>query len=290
MTTADASDERGPAAAASNARWRTRFAALAVVVPLLLGGLFHRQSARLRALADHGRRASATLVGRRDGGAFYRYTVAGRTYDWNVRLADAPFPVGAIFPVTYLPEDPSLSRPVWPYNAANLAAERRPGILYGFPAGFFAFFALSALLCHRALVRSRAGLVPAARPVSPVLAGRIVATLMLAAVLSANLDDGVRAVQRALWGDTVGALPTVLVVTAAELVLFAPFFRVMPALMRIVLARLAAGGSVSRGGILLAVVTAGPELRRARNVVLAGGAYFALIMGLWIAYAGWRGV
>jgi len=67
---------------ASTASARTIMAALAVVLPLLLGGLFHRQTLRLRALADHGRRAEATLVDRRSGGAFYRY-------EWCTALSGA---------------------------------------------------------------------------------------------------------------------------------------------------------------------------------------------------------
>lgn len=284
-------DERRRLVAASNARWRVIFAALAVVLPLLLGGLFRRQSLRLRALADHGRRAEATVVDRRSGGAFYRYDVAGHTYDWNVRAGEVPFPVGAVFPVTFLPEAPSLSRPVWPYTAANYEAERHPGILYGFPTALFVLFALMALLCHRALVRSRAGLTQATpRPIPPELAGRLFAGLILATVLSVNLYDDVQAVHRALWGDAVAGLPTVIVVSLVELVLFAPLFWVFPAMLRVMQARLAAGGSFTKGDLIMAVVTAGPEQRRARNIIIAGTAYFALIAGLWIAYTDWRGV
>lgn len=287
----DLPDERSRAAAASNARWRWRFAALAVVVPLLLGGLFYRQTLRLRALADHGQSTSATVVERRGGGAYYRYFVDGRAYDWNVRLADAPYALGEVFPITYLPEDPALNRPVWPYTAATYAAERPVAPLVAVPVGSFVFFALAALACHRALLRSRAGLASTARaPVSPVLSGRIVAALVLLAVLSANLAGDVRAVHATLWGATVAGLPTTAVVTAAQVVLFAPFFWVFPALMRIVQSLIDRGVPLGQGAFARAVVTAGPELRRERNVVMAGGVYFTVITGLWIAYAAWRGV
>src|SRR5690348_7145946 len=78
------SEDRARAVLASNRRWRAVFAALALVVPSLLLGLFRRQELRLRALADHGRQALATVTERRAGGVFYRYTVEGRSYDWNV--------------------------------------------------------------------------------------------------------------------------------------------------------------------------------------------------------------
>jgi len=65
---------------------------------------------------------------------------------------------------------------------------------------------------------------------------------------------------------------------------------VLPELLRVMRARLAAGGSLTKGDLIMTVVTAGPEQRRARDVIIAGTAYFALIAGLWIACTDWRGV
>jgi hypothetical protein len=282
-------DARRQAIDDSNRRWRTIFGALAVVVPFALGALFLRQASRLAALADHGREATATMTAKRDGGSFYTYEVEGKTYDWNVRAADAPYPVGARFSVTYLPEDPSLSRPVFPYAPTDVEPPR--GLVFGLPAGLFIFFAGASLLCHRALLRSRAGLPATARkPISPVTSGRWVAGLLLACVLAADLDPKVRALFRTLWGESLLGLPVIIPIGLGQALLFAPAFWVMPELMRIVQARLAAGGSVGKLGILIAVATAGPELRRARNVVIAGGVYFAVLLASWIAYAAHRGV
>ena len=97
---------------ASDARFRIIFAVLAVVVPLALFSLFRRHELRLRALADHGRPGTATLTyATRDGTSHYRYEIDGVTHTWNVARAQAPFAPGQEFPITYLPEDPSLSRP-----------------------------------------------------------------------------------------------------------------------------------------------------------------------------------
>src|SRR6185437_8123311 len=106
----------------SHARWRFIFLGIALVAPLLLKALFDRQTHRLYALADHGREATAIVssVERTDLGTYthYGYSVDGASYTWNVSNADAPYQPGESFPVTYLPEDPSLSRPGPPPSTA----------------------------------------------------------------------------------------------------------------------------------------------------------------------------
>lgn len=147
---------------AQNRRWRRVFAALALLVPPVILGLFLRQEARLAALADHGRPADARVehVSVSDGNRVYTnfaWVVDGEKHRGTAPQPAAPYPPGALFPITYLPEDPAVARP-GAYDAAAFAAERRPPITFGVPAMLFVFFAASAAFCHRALRRSERGL------------------------------------------------------------------------------------------------------------------------------------
>ena len=293
----DSSELRRERNIASAARWRLIFAILAVVAPLGLFALFHRQESRLRSLVDHGRTATATVTGvtHQGGEAYteYSYEVGGQKYDWSVGRRDAPYAIGQKFAVAFLPEDPSLSRPGAAYSRRQFEAEVDLTFQHGLLAGLFGFFALMVLWCTVLLRRLRAGVAPRTEPwLTPVAAGRLVAGLLWAVTLGVNLDPKVVVtVQRAAFGGAPFGLPIVPVVCLVETVLFAPFFWVFPHLMGIVADARARGASVSKSGVIVAVLRAGdPKLRRSRAIVLAGLAYFLALMAAWIAFAGYRGV
>jgi hypothetical protein len=275
---------------ASDTRWRAIFATLAVLLPLALGLLFRRQELRLRALADHGRAGTAVVT---DTSQYtdYRYEVGGQTYTWNVSREKAPYARGASFPIVYLPEDPSLSRPGAVYGPTELDADLDLTFQHRLLLGLFGFFAGASLLCHRQLRRLRRGDPLRTAPrIGPDGAGRLVALLILGAVLAANADPKAQAVMAAVFGATPLGVPVVVAVSAAEIVLFAPYFWVFPHLMRIVMESMRRGGSLSKAGIVLAVAQAGPEQARSRWLVIAGLVYFVALMAGWIALAASKGV
>jgi len=145
----------------STRRWRNGLALAAVIVPVGCSALFARQAQRLDALARDGRSTAAEVTsidGR--GTTFYRYTVDGQEHTWNVARAAAPFRVGESFTVTYLPSDPSLSRPVaTPAGVATEAAGNRR-FARNVAIGEVLFFGLFAAMAHRDLGRLRAGVNP----------------------------------------------------------------------------------------------------------------------------------
>jgi uncharacterized protein DUF3592 len=291
----DEAEARRARVMASNARWRWIFAALALAVPLGLFALFGRQEGRLRALADHGRPATATLtrITSNDNGRYaeYSYDVDGQSYTHSVGQSEAPYRPGETFPIVYLPEDPSLSSPGNEYSKAHLAADVNLPFQHRLLLGLFAFFAGSAALCERALRRQRAGgPIRTGHRIAPETMGRVLAGIFLAIGLGVNLDPKVAAVQAAAFGSAPFGLPITLVVMIAEVVLFAPLFPVCSHLMRIVVAAQARGAWLTRTGVVLAVVEAEPEHRRSRNIVIAGAVYFVALMAGWIAFAAYRGV
>jgi hypothetical protein len=138
-------------------RWRAGLAVAALVIPLALFFLSDRQARRLDALATHGKPVDAqvTAVSRDNGITFYAYRVGGNEYTWNVARAEAPFAVGQVFPATYLPEDPSFSRPsVDPDLAARKAARTR-NLAWKTCLGAAALLLLFCGLVHRELRRLR---------------------------------------------------------------------------------------------------------------------------------------
>jgi hypothetical protein len=157
-------DPRPPGAlvearARSFARWRTIFLVVMVVVPALLYALFERQARRLDALADHGASGVARVVAvtRQNGATYvdYAYEVGGASYRWSVSRAAAPFDVGQTFPIVYVPEDPSLSRPGGDRSigAREAAHDRRfSRIAVGV---VFVFLALCAAAAEASLRRIR---------------------------------------------------------------------------------------------------------------------------------------
>jgi hypothetical protein len=281
---------------AAYARFRLLFGLGAVILPLALFGLFRRQELRLRALADHGRQSTAIVEEVAQSleitYTHYRYTVDGASYTWSVTRAEAPYAPGEPFVITYLPEVPSLSRP-GVYTAARLGGELDLPFQHRMVAGMFLALAVGAALCHRGLRRLQSGEPTPAKPLlSPTGAGRLVAVLLLGAVLASNLDDKVHAVYVALFGEAPSGVPVTVLACVVQAVLFAPFFWVFPGLMSI--ARSAQDVSYTKIGIVRAVAQVGPdaspELRRARAVVIGGFVYFVILVAAWIAFTDSRGV
>lgn len=258
----------------------------AVVVPLLLFGLFERQTRRLDALRDRGVEAVGTVTGRSsDGGiVYYAYEVAGQRQTWNVRAEELAMEPGQTFALTYLPDDPGMSRPGFPYTPERRAAENKPGIHYGVPAGFFVALGSFALLCHRALLKSRQGL--AATPGKPVpveTLARVLAVIFYAVLLGSTQTTDALEVFQKLWGVAPVGVPLRLAVALAATVAFAPF----ALLLRHLVPFLTGGDEIS---VVVRLLQAPPALRRSRNLALLGIVYFFLLMFGWIAYAALRGV
>jgi hypothetical protein len=277
----------------SYGRWRLAFAVLAVVVPLSLFALFRRQELRLRALADHGQQGTAVvaILTRQENVLYteYRYSVDGAWYTWSVARNEAPYALGESFAITYLPEDASLSRP-GVYSRERLDAELDLRFRHRLLGGFFAALAIGAALCHRGLRRLQRGEAPAKPLLSPTGAGRLVAFILVGAVLATTFDEKAQAVFGTLFGPRPFGLPVTIVVVLVEAVLFAPYFWVFPHLMTIVMSSYAKGGSLTKGGIVIAVANAGPEHRRSRAIVIGGLLYFVAIVASWIAFTAKRGV
>ncbi len=279
---------------ASNLIFRAIFGVLAVVVPLGLGVLFHQAELRLRALADHGRAATAvvTSVEESQGRLYthYRYDVDGASYTRTVAQADAPVPVGGAVPITYLPEDPSFSQP-GTYTPERRDADLDLGFQHRLLGGLFAFFALAAGLCHRGVVRQRKGLPPRARPlVGPVGLGRILGLVFVAIGVGSTFDPKGRVVFTKLFGASPFGLPVTTVCAVATGILFAPLVWVLPHLMTIVMESAARGGSLSHFGVVMAVVNADPSHRRSRRIVVVGLLYLLAVFAAWIAYSQSHGV
>jgi hypothetical protein len=135
------------------------FAISAIVLPLALFLLFERQARRLDALAAHGETVDAQVTGvSPDGGAtFYAYRVAGNEYTWNVARAELPFSVGQVFSASYLPEEPSFSRPFADKSLAAREAARNRSFSHQACFGVGFFLLVFAGLVHRDLQRRRAG-------------------------------------------------------------------------------------------------------------------------------------
>jgi hypothetical protein len=137
-------------------RWRLIFLIVAVVIPAGCYGLFERQARRLDALGDHGEPTTATVTAVNRGGTVdYAYVVNGTRYTWNVAQADAPNAVGETFPITYVPEDPALSRPGADRSRGTREAAANRSFAWKVEAGVFAFLAFNVILCDVRLRRLR---------------------------------------------------------------------------------------------------------------------------------------
>lgn len=147
---------------ASAARWRNGLLLAAVLWPASCGALLERQARRLDALSQRGVPAVAVVTRvTGDGTTHYRYTVDGRDHDWNVRRDAAPFDVGQRLSIVYLPDDPSLSRPV--ADRATVVEEAAGNRRFSrrMMAGEALLCLLLAWNAHRELTRLREGRDPA---------------------------------------------------------------------------------------------------------------------------------
>jgi len=140
-------------------RWRAGLGIAAVALPLALFLVFERQARRLDGLATRGELVDAHVTGVSldEGTTFYAYSVNGTEYTWNVARADAPYATGHVFPATYLPDDPTLSRPIADRTLAAREAERNRRFSWKAVLGLAATLALFAALTHRDLRRLRLG-------------------------------------------------------------------------------------------------------------------------------------
>jgi len=140
-------------------RSRARLVIAAIVLPLALFLLLERQARRLDALATRGEPVDAQVTGVSgdNGTTFYAYRVDGTEYTWNVARAAAPFPVGRTFQATYLPDDPSLSRPISDRSLAAAEAAGNRRFTWKVVLCLGLTLLLFAGLAHRDLHRSRTG-------------------------------------------------------------------------------------------------------------------------------------
>jgi hypothetical protein len=138
-------------------RWRAGLLFAALLVPGLLYLLFERQARRLDALAAGGESVEARVTGVSDDGGYtyYAYSVNGVEYSWNVARKDAPFPVGTLFPATYSPADPSLSRPGADRQVAVAEAAKNRRFSWKVVLGLALMLLLLAASAHRDLRRIR---------------------------------------------------------------------------------------------------------------------------------------
>jgi hypothetical protein len=178
--------------AASLVRARAVLLALAIGVPAGCHGLFERQARRLDAVAERGEVVTATVTAvTQQGGAattHYRYEVGGATFTWEVDHADAPFDVGATFPIVVAPGDPDLSVTGSDRRKAAARAAENRAFAWKLEAGAAAFFGAFALLSHVRLGRLRAtGRTDADDPVAYRQRLAITGALLLVLVAGVSL-------------------------------------------------------------------------------------------------------
>ncbi len=123
----------------------------AVIIPAALFGLFERQARRLDALAAHGEPVEAyvTAISQTSGTTYYAYRVDGVEHRWSVARDEAPCDeVGQPFQATYLPEDPSLSRPIADRALAAAESSHNRSFARKVVLGVGLSLALLALVVH----------------------------------------------------------------------------------------------------------------------------------------------
>ncbi len=264
---------------------------LAVAIPLLFTWTYYSKGAELRALKTRGLQVQGVVTNLSRSGAttfvHFRYTVAGVDYAWNVDGNDAPGTIGAPLAVTYLPENPG--RPwVGPPLNDKAIREKTTSLLTAIPLAL-GVFSLSFLVNEIQLRRQRplSGNTPVRPLWSPTAATMIVWLVVLAALLGANFDPRVRAIQEKILGLYPLGMPTVVFVIVVTLILYAPYYWVFRHFIVIIQqARIDRAGR-GKTGLLLYLLNVGrlhPELRRSQAVVVAGIAFFAAIGVAWIAY------
>jgi hypothetical protein len=177
-------------------------------LPLLFKPVFDRQIHRLYALADHGQEATAIVssVEQTGSGVYthYAYSVGSASYTWSVSHAEAPYRPGDTFPVTYLPDDPSLSRPGPPPSSARAEAIGNTAFTRKAMLAVFAFFLVNAALCHAKLRRLRQR---AASPTSAVEGGHASVLGHLHAPVGTTLTENLSRARGIAEGGREGQLP-----------------------------------------------------------------------------------
>ncbi len=141
------------------AHWRNGFLVAAALAPLGLFFLFERQAKRVDAIADHGQSTDAFVTGvsEANGTTFYAYSVDGIEHRWNVARREAPFELGRVFTVTYLPETPSFSLPISDRSLAHEKAAANRSIAMKVEVGVAAALAIFGGLLHIDVRRLRSG-------------------------------------------------------------------------------------------------------------------------------------
>jgi hypothetical protein len=138
-------------------RWRAGLAVAAVLVPLALYVLFERQARRLDALASEGAPIEAQVTRVSGSITDYAYRVDGVEYRWNVARERAPYAVGQRFVATYLPSDPSLSRPIAERSLASVEAVHNRSFAGKVVVALALVLAFLAFLVHRDVRRAHSG-------------------------------------------------------------------------------------------------------------------------------------
>jgi hypothetical protein len=206
-------------------RWRLLFLILAIVLPAGCFGLFERQARRLDALGDHGAPTTATVTAVKRGGTVdYAYVVNGTTYTWNVAHEEVPSAVvDKILAITYLPEDPALSRPGADRSRGTREATSNRSFAWKVEAGVFCVFAINAVLCDVRLRRLRkTGRTelsdPRAYRTRLILTGALLVP-PLALVFGWHLSDSLRRGE-SVWPVVLGILSTLAVLGATGFYVF----------------------------------------------------------------------
>ena len=280
-------------------RWRLVFAILAVVLPFVPYTLLERQARRLDALVDHGKEVEATVtrvaLEKRETYLTYSYVVDGASFSWTVPSSQVPHAPGESFRATYLPEDPSLSRPDTDGTLATRDADAGRSLAWKIMLGVFAFFIVNALIADRKVrdLRKRAPAGVVFPSLSPIALGRFVALGILALVLMTNLNEQTASVQAKAFGAAPLGVSIVVWTSLLEIALFTPYFWVFPHFMQIVFRARRDRAPLTRGGLVWYVANVNkwhPDLARSRAITLAGFVYFITLVASWIAYASHRGI
>jgi hypothetical protein len=124
--------------------------------------------------------------------------------------------------------------------------------------------------------------------------GMFVALMFYAMVIGVNFTEEGRAMAQRLHGPRMLGMPSHLAMGLINGLLTAPLLAVPYHMLKIIERRLEDNGTV-RGqlGFMLYLLRAGrlhPDLRKSQAIVAWGGAYFFVLVGIWIAYTVHRGV
>src|SRR5687767_15388292 len=117
--------------------------------------------------------------------------------------------------------------------------------------------------------------------------------MVYAVLIGTVFSPDVRPVLAEAFGLEPLGFPVVWVVAAAQAILLLPFIFAIHHFMLIAEQAAADGHSVGKIGLLTYLASVGerhPHLRRSQIISLGGMIYFALVCGLWIAYADAKGI